>query len=137
MTDEDFKKLQKVVKDENRPLKELIEVIKQKVDRQDLYLTAAAANTRAIKEQQSVVNEKIDGIENRLDDPETGLKRINEQLEANTGSLITIEGEIKAYGDAYKINDSNIRKMEKRLETLEEDADIDVPPEFQLVAMQQ
>ena len=32
----------------------------------------------------------------------------------------------------YKINDSNIRKMEKRVETLEENTGIKPPPEFAL-----
>src|SRR3989344_195635 len=129
MNEEDFKKLLKLIKEETRPLKEIIEVIKQKVDKQELFLTASASNTRAIKEQQSVMNEKLDGLENRLDDPETGLKRINEQLETNTGSLVVIEKEIKAYGDMYKINDSNIRKMEKRLEKVEEESGIIAPQE--------
>ena len=37
-----------------------------------------------------------------------------------------------AYGDMYKINDSNIRKVEERVETLEEDSGVNVPPELRL-----
>lgn len=51
-------------------------------------------------------------------------------LESLQVSVVTIESTINAFGDMYKINDSNIRKMEKRLETVEEDADIKVPPEL-------
>ena len=32
----------------------------------------------------------------------------------------------------YKINDSNIRKVEERVETLEEDSGVNVPPELRL-----
>lgn len=60
------------------------------------------------------------------------LDEIRETLDAHTGSLITIEGELKAYADMYKINDSNIRRVEKRLEILEGDAGIEVPPELKL-----
>lgn len=42
--------------------------------------------------------------------------------------LTYIETKIQDYADMYKINDSNIRRME----TLEEDAGVDVPPEFKL-----
>lgn len=132
MTDEDFKKFQKLIKEETRPLKEIIEIIKQKVDKQELFLTATTSNIRAIKEQQSVMNEKLDGIEARLDDPDTGLKRLNDRTDANTGAVMQLEETVNGYGDMYKINDSNIRKMQKRLEPLEENAGIDVPPEFQL-----
>lgn len=46
--------------------------------------------------------------------------------------VIYIETTVKGYADMYKINDSNIRRMEKRLEPLEEEAGIDVAPEFKL-----
>jgi len=34
--------------------------------------------------------------------------------------LVYIETTVKGYADMYKVNDSNIRRMEKRLETVEE-----------------
>lgn len=72
-------------------------------------------------------------INRRLDDPDTGLKRLNNRMDANTAAVMELEKTVKGYGDMYKINDSNIRKMEKRLETLEEDVGVKVPPELQLV----
>lgn len=74
----------------------------------------------------------IGSVRDRLDDPDTGLKRINERLDSNTAAVMELEKTVKGYADMYKINDSNTRKMEKRVETLEENADIRPPSELQL-----
>lgn len=81
---------------------------------------------------EEVVNKAIEPITQRLDDPDTGLKRLNNRMDANTAAVVELEKTVKGYADMYKINDSNIRKTEKRLETLEENDNIDVPPEFRL-----
>lgn len=60
MTNEDLAKLLKDIKQEIRGVKDLVEVIKKKVDSNDLFISAIAANVRSIKEQQSVINEKLD-----------------------------------------------------------------------------
>ncbi len=128
MPNEDPKNL----KDLLRPLKDLLEIIKSKVDKLETFQHVTMQQVRDIKDQQSVMNGKLDNIEERLDDPDTGLKRINDRLDVNSASLAVIELEIKGHGDAYKINDSNIRKMEKRLEGVERKEGIEVPPELQL-----
>ncbi len=87
----------KTLKDELRPLKDLLEIIKGKVDKMETFQNVTMQQVRDIKDQQSVMNGKLDN---------------------HSGSLISIESKLDAYGDMYKINDSNIRKMEKRLETL-------------------
>src|SRR3989337_2959629 len=78
------------------------------------------------------INQRLYGITGRLDDPDTGLKRINERLDANTAAVMELEKTMKGYGDMYKINDSNIRKIEKRVETLEENVGLESPQEFTL-----
>lgn len=108
----------KTLKDELRPLKDLLEIVKDKVDRMETFQNVTMQQVRDIKDQQSVINRKLDDMQ--------------ETLDAHTGSLMTIENELKGYADMYKINDSNNRKMEKRLETLEEDAGVDIPPELKL-----
>lgn len=99
-----------------------------------------------IKKQLDVVVSKLDGvvrrlddpdtgleaINRRLDDPDTGLAAINKRLDANTVAVMELESTVNGYADMYKINDSNIRRVEKRLEPLEEKAGVDVPPEYQL-----
>lgn len=60
MNDEDLKKLRELIKEEIRPVKDIVEVIKKKVDGHDLYLHSTSGNVRSIKEQQSVMNDKLD-----------------------------------------------------------------------------
>jgi len=129
----------KTQKDNLQPLKELLEIVKDKVDRMETFQNVTMQQARDIKDQQSVMNKKLDSIGKRLDgvdeqlgDPDTGLAAINRRLDANTGAVVELEKTVKGYADMYKINDSNIRKMEKRLEPLEEKADVSVSPEFLL-----
>lgn len=60
------------------------------------------------------------------------LESIKQKQDSHSAALISIEGKLDAYGDMYKINDSNVRKVEKRLETLEDKANITPPPELTL-----
>jgi|SRR3989344_13814 len=122
----------KTIKEELRPLKDLLEIIKNKVDKTETFQNVTMQQVRNINDQQSVMNRKLDDLEERLDDPDSGLRAIKSQLDAATSSVISIEKDIKAYADMYKINDGNIRWMQKRLEPLEENSGIITPPEFQL-----
>lgn len=85
-----------------------------------------------IKQDLKGVVTRLDGIEGQLNDPDTGLSSINRRLDANTAAIVELESTVTSYADMYKINDSNTRRMEKRLEPLEEDAGRDVPPELKL-----
>ncbi|KKS12675.1 hypothetical protein A2617_04800 [Candidatus Daviesbacteria bacterium RIFOXYD1_FULL_41_10] len=53
--------------DDLTQIKELLEVVKHKVERQEIFLDATAANVRFIKDQQSVMNKKMDGMKQTLD----------------------------------------------------------------------
>lgn len=123
MTDDQLiKTIQKAVKDEVRPLKEHIEIVKSKVDKLDLFQSLATNQIRAVKEQLSVVNEKLDT-----------LQEIKEIVEDRIyPSVMAIELDLKAYGDMYKLNNDNARKLEKRVVTLEGHAHIQSPPELSL-----
>ena len=94
----------KTLKDELRPLKDILEIVKDKVDRMETFQNVTMQQVRDIKAQQSVMNGKLDNIEERLDDNDTGLAAIN-------------------------------RRLEKRLEPLEEDAGRDIPPELKLESL--
>lgn len=85
-----------------------------------------------VNEAVDPIKKQLDGVVTRLDDPDTGLAAINRRLDANTAAVVGLESTVEGYADMYKINDSNIRRMEKRLEPLEEDAGRDVPPELKL-----
>jgi hypothetical protein len=91
--------VKQAVKDEVRPLKEQIEIVKSKVDKLDLFQSLATNQIRAVKEQLSVVNEKLDA-----------LQEIKEIVENRIyPSVMAIEVDIKAYGDAYKINKQSLQ----------------------------
>lgn len=87
---------------------------------------------KPIKDQLNDPSTGLGAINNQLNDPDIGLEAIKSQLNAASAGVATIEQKINAYGDMYKINDSNIRKMEKRLETIEENSGVDVLPELKL-----
>lgn len=92
-------------------LKELLEIIKNKIDMMDIRQTNQSATISLMKDQLSVINSKLD---------------------SHTGSLMQIEATLNGYADMYKINDFNVRKVEKRVETLEENAGIKSPQEYVL-----
>ncbi len=81
---------------------------------------------------EEAINNAVNPIKQMLEDPDTGLKRLNERVDANTSAIVELESTIKGYSDSYQANDTNIRKVDKRLQTLEEDATVDVPSELQL-----
>lgn len=126
MTDNQLvKTIQKAVKDEVRPLKEQVEIVKSKITKLDLFQNLATDNTRDTKEQLSVINEKLDA-----------LQEVKEILEDRVyPSVVEIENTIKAYGDMYKINNDNAKKLEKRVETLENQAGVQAPPELTLAGV--
>lgn len=98
--------------------KELLEIIKHKVDMLGVSQRGQSASVSLMRDQQSVMNKKLDELQ--------------ESVDANTAAVMELESTVNGYGDMYKINDSNIRKMEKRLKPLEEDAGIEIPPELQM-----
>lgn len=118
--------IQKAIKDEVRPLKEQVEIVKSKISKLDLFQSANTANIRAVKEQQSVINEKLDSLQQDLQE----VKEIQE--DRVYPSVVEIENTIKAYGDMYKINNDNSKKLDKRLGVVEEKLSIQPPPEFSL-----
>ena len=83
-----------------------------------------------IKQKQDSHTTELTNLASTLDSHTTDLSNIKDKLESHSGALANIESQLDAYGDTYKINDSNIRKVEKRLETLEENADISPPSDF-------
>lgn len=102
--------VKEAVKEEVRPLKEQVEIAKSKVDKLDLFQSLVVNQIRAIKEQLSVVNEKLDA-----------LQEIKEIVEDRLyPSVVAIEVDIKAYGDMYKLNNDNAKKLERRVEGLED-----------------
>ena len=125
MTGDDLKKLRELVKDELRPVKDLVEMTKKKVDGQDIFLHTTAENVRRIKEQQSLMNEKVDDLRK-------GLEIIDESVSANTASLIEIERTLESYAESYQINQLNIERLDSRLSVAENKLDIESPEDLKV-----
>ena len=79
---------------------------------------------------EEVVNKAVDPIKEQLNDPDIGLAAINKRLDANTAAIVQLESTVNGYGDMYKINKSNIERLDDRVAELEENADITPPPEL-------
>lgn len=75
---------------------------------------------------------QLGSVEKRLDDPETGLKRISEQLDANTSSLVKIEETLGGYKESYQINKFNIERLDTRLTTVEDKLGIESPEDLKV-----
>lgn len=58
------------------------------------------------------------------------LEEHSESLESLKSSVINIEATNVVYGDMYKINKGDAKKLEKRVEALEKNLGIDPPPEL-------
>ncbi|MFH0936929.1 MAG: hypothetical protein V1808_01395 [Candidatus Daviesbacteria bacterium] len=116
--------------DDLTQIKELLEIVKHKVDMMEVSRTGQSATLQLIKDQQSVINGKIDRLANRLDDSDSGLEAINKTLNSNSASLLTIEKEIRSYADSYQINQHNIERLDTRVSTVEKKLDIKPPEEL-------
>lgn len=51
-------------------------------------------------------------------------------------SIVETEQTIKVYADMYKLNNDNMKKLEKRIEPLEHNTGIQPPPELTLAEVQ-
>lgn len=94
MADEDTKKLIRSVKD-------IVELVKKRVDTIQMFQSTASDNIRMMKEQQSLMNEK--------------LEEIQETQERHTGALIDIESRLEGFADAWKINRAEINKVKRHI----------------------
>ena len=94
-----LEKIQKLIKDEVRPVKEIVEVVKQKIDGQDLYQRSTSNSVRSIKEQQSVMNEKLDGIHEQAVKLTEDLFELGEDVDAIKVEIHDVHQELGANKD--------------------------------------
>lgn len=109
--------------DDLKQIKELLEIVRHKVDTMEFKRTGESASLYLIKDQQSVMNEKLDAIGQDLED-------VKETLRSHTGALMSIEATLEGYADAYKVNKKNIEKLDERLITAEDQLDIHPPDQL-------
>lgn len=83
------------------------------------------------------VNKALEPIKKDLTELKQNLTEVKGTQESRVLPSVTyIESNIKAYKDSYQINNANAKKLEKRVETLEENAGIVPPPELTLAEVQ-
>ncbi len=76
------------------------------------------------------INKRFDGIEEQLNDSDSGLPALNRRMDVNTEAIVELESTIKGYADAYKTNKVNIERLDDRVSKLEDNSGIIPPPEF-------
>lgn len=133
--------------DDLKQIKELLEIVKHKVDTMEVSRTGQFASLHLMKDQQSVINAKLDAISKDLNNPKTGLKRINERMEVLWDQVVEVTADLEGVGEimdshtAYlkrietKIDkdSEDIEKLDKRLSDVEDNAGIIPRPELTLV----
>lgn len=133
MIDPNAKLIQESVTEAMRPLKDMVEITKDKVERQYTFLMVTTENIRVLKDQQSIMNGKLDKLENKIEKVDERLDDLQGSTDANTASIMEIEKTLKGYADMYKINTSNMQKLERRVRPLENKAGIIPDPNLMIV----
>lgn len=135
--------------DDLKQLKELLEIVKHKVDTMNTSVTAQLASFMVVKEQQSVMNEKLDDVSRDLGEVKKTLAKHTRTLTQHTDiltehtdvlsehtdllerrilpSVIETETTIRVYADAYKTNKANIERLDERVTRFEDKEDYIVP----------
>ena len=97
---------------------------------EDLTKITKAVREAVKEDVREIVKEEVEGA---LETISKDLKEVKDTQEQQLlPSVVTIETTIVAYGDMYKINNSNAKKLEKRIEVLENKSGVNPPPEFAL-----
>lgn len=85
--------------DEFRSIKELLEIVKNKVDRIEVNERGQYVTMHLMKEQQSVMNEKLDGVIETQESIVTTQKYHTRKLEAVAGDTEQLIMDVKAIRD--------------------------------------
>lgn len=103
MAADQIKKLQERLDTKFKELKDLVEIIAHKVRSVEAHQGVMAEQLRLIKDQQSVINEKLD---------------------SQTASLLKIEQIMEGYADMYKVNKEKNEELEERVDLIEDQVGI-------------
>lgn len=103
----------------------------------DESLKPIKGDLKGVKKDLEIVNNRLGSVGKQLNDPKTGLKRINEKLDAlwdQTVKLTANEENVKESlknktASLNRAND-NIKRVDKRLRAVENHSGIVPPPEL-------
>lgn len=104
--------------DDLTQIKELLEIVKHKVGLSESHRSVQSATIHLIKDQLSVMNKKMDNMQ--------------EALDSQSASLVEIESKLDSYADSYKINQHNIERLDTRLATTENKLGIEPPEDLKV-----
>ena len=85
--------------DDLKKIKDLVEIIVKKIRGVEIQQGVMAEQARVIKDQQSVMNDKLDN---------------------HTAALMKIEDTLEGYADMYKVNKEKSEELGERVETVED-----------------
>lgn len=104
---DDTKNLQKIITEAIRPLKDIVEIVKHKVDRMETGKEAQFTSFYLMREQQSVMNEKLDTISKDLE-------RLEGKTDALSGDIEQLHDDVKAIKDKTGMyHDRNKREIDE------------------------
>jgi len=91
-----------------REIKELLEIVDNKVGKLETHVSIHSATMHLIKDQQSVMNGKLDNLQEDMEE-------VKETLGNHGGALVRIESRLDGFADAWKINRAEINKVKRHL----------------------
>lgn len=88
---------------------------------------------KPIREDLAEVKKNVAKVEKNVAVVEKNLAEVKRVQETQVlPSVVATEQTLKGYADMYKINDENVKKLDKRLNIVEEELSIEPPPELTL-----
>lgn len=102
-----------------RELKDLLEIIKNKVDHISASQAMQSTQIHFIRDQQSVINEKLDVNEEKINALITTSEEHSDKLDTLQLSVVETEQSIRTYGDMYQKNRDKIDGLDTRLTKVE------------------
>ncbi|OGY10060.1 MAG: hypothetical protein A2782_04065 [Candidatus Blackburnbacteria bacterium RIFCSPHIGHO2_01_FULL_43_15b] len=91
---------------------------------------------KLLEEALKPIKKTLDGHTAILNSHTKTLKSLIEKVDVLESSVVSMETTISVYGDMYKMNGDNARKLEKRIKVLEDNSGIEPPSELTLLDVQ-
>ncbi|MBI3103629.1 hypothetical protein HYZ05_01690 [Candidatus Daviesbacteria bacterium] len=88
-----------MVSDDSKKIKELLEIISNKVGKLETHVSLHSATMHLIKDQQSVMNEKLDGLKEDVDGLKKEVKEMSENVDAARGDIELLHMDVKGIRD--------------------------------------
>ncbi|EKD57271.1 MAG: hypothetical protein ACD_57C00356G0005 [uncultured bacterium] len=103
-----------------KKIKDLVEIVVKKIGGMEVQQGIMADQVRVVRDQQSVMNDKLDGHTEGLIKIEARIDTVEDKLDSHTGSLVGIEHTLKGYGDMYKVNQEKTGDLDERVTVIED-----------------